>query len=77
MAWIGCTLIKLLLAVAPRVAQRALAVMGIASIDTDARVLAQVFNRYSWAPGEERSIRESVTHGRFNPKASEPSWWLL
>lgn len=36
LARIGCTLIKLLLAVAPRVAQGALAVMGVASIDTDA-----------------------------------------
>lgn len=51
LAWIGCTLIKLLLAVAPRVAQGALAVMGVASIDTDARVLAQVFNRYSFLQG--------------------------
>lgn len=51
LAWIGRTLVKLLLAVAPRVAQWALAVMGIASIDTDTRVLAQVFNRYSFLQG--------------------------
>lgn len=51
LAWIGCTLVKLFLAVAPRVAQRALAVMGVASIDTDARVLAQVLNRYSFLHG--------------------------
>lgn len=36
LAWIGCTLVQLLLTVAPRVAQWALAVMGVASIDTDA-----------------------------------------
>lgn len=48
LAWIGRTLVKLFLAVAPRVAQGALAVMRVASIDTDTRVLAQVFNRYSW-----------------------------
>lgn len=72
LAWIGRTLVKLLLAVAPRVAQWALAVMGIASIDTDTRVLAQVFNRYSWTPGNERSIKKSVTHTRFKPSSNEP-----
>lgn len=36
LAWIGCTLVQLLLTVAPRVAQWALAVMGVASVDTDA-----------------------------------------
>lgn len=51
LAWIGCTLVKLFLTVAPRVAQGALAVMGVASIDTDARVLAQMFNRYSFLQG--------------------------
>lgn len=35
LAWIGCTLVQLLLTVAPRVAQWALAVMGVASVDTD------------------------------------------
>lgn len=36
LAWIGRTLVQLLLTVAPRVAQWALAVMGVASVDTDA-----------------------------------------
>lgn len=35
LAGIGCTLIKLLLTVAPSVAQRALAVMRVASVNTD------------------------------------------
>lgn len=48
LAGVGCTLVKLLLTVAPRVAQWALAVVGVAGIDTDARVLAQVFNGHSW-----------------------------
>jgi hypothetical protein len=36
LAGIGCTLVQLLLAVAPRVAQWALAVVSVASIDADA-----------------------------------------
>lgn len=36
LAWVGRTLVQLLLTVAPRVAQWALAVMGVPSIDTDA-----------------------------------------
>ena len=47
LAGVGRALIELLLTVAPGVAQGALAVMRVSSIDADARVLAQVVNGHS------------------------------
>lgn len=50
-AGVGGALVQLLLAVAPRVARGTLAVMRVASVDTDTRVLAQVVKWYSFVRG--------------------------
>lgn len=59
LAGIGCTLVQLLLAVAPRVAQGALAVVRVAGIDADARVLAQAVGGHPWGPEEEDMSRKT------------------
>lgn len=73
LAWIGRTLVKLLLAVAARVAQGALAVMGVASIDTDARVLAQVFNGHAWDTAKREASERARPAAGSTPKQVSPA----
>lgn len=70
LARVGRTLIELLLTVAPGVAQRALAVMRVASIDADTRVLAQVVSGH---PSMESC--HLTGHIRHITVSTSPSRW--
>lgn len=71
LAGIGQALIQLLLAVAPGVAQGALAVVRVASIDADARVLAQAVGGQPWGTGGRRHVTEDTGRVRFRPTLSK------
>lgn len=73
LAGVGRALVQLLLAVAPRVAQGALAVVGAAGVDADARVLAQAVGGQAW--GRRRGDRRhGGARGAAGPErpASQP-----
>lgn len=66
LAGIGRALLQLLLTVAPSVAQGALAVMGVPSIDADAGVLAQAVHRQPW----ESQWRKEHHRGAYDTSGS-------
>jgi len=70
LAGVGRALIKLLLTVAPGVAQGALAVMRIASIEADAGVLAQVVSGHPFVEG-----RHLTGHIGHITVSTSPSRW--
>lgn len=71
LAGIGRTLVQLLLAVAPGVAQGALAVVRVAGIDADARVLAQAVGGHPWGTRGGRHVTEDTGRVRFRPTLSK------
>lgn len=76
LAGVGRALVQLLLAVAPRVAQGALAVVGAAGVDADARVLAQAVGGQAWgAPAGGQTSRRSAGRGGARA-AGEPTSFL-